>query len=128
MRFAERFGGWLAVALLGLGLGFAGDAFAQAEACKDDVAKFCSSVQPGGQRVVQCLNKNKGQLSAPCKARMAKMEQQLKGVGQACADDVHTLCAGVHSGGGRIAACLKQHEDKVSTECKSKIGEAKQKK
>lgn len=35
-----------------------------------------------------------------------------------CADDLQKLCAGVQPGGGRIIACLKQHKDSLSAQCK----------
>ncbi len=44
----------------------------------------------------------------------------------ACAGDVHTLCAGIQPGGGRIIACLKQHPDQVSNQCKQAIVKARQ--
>jgi Cysteine rich repeat len=40
---------------------------------------------------------------------------------QACRADVQSLCAGVEPGGGRIAACLKENQAKVSAECKAQI-------
>jgi hypothetical protein len=42
----------------------------------------------------------------------------------ACAQDVQKLCANVPSGGGRIIACLKQHQDQVSDGCKQAIAKA----
>jgi hypothetical protein len=35
-----------------------------------------------------------------------------------CTADVQRLCAGVQPGGGRIIACLKQHQDALSDQCK----------
>jgi hypothetical protein len=40
----------------------------------------------------------------------------------ACADDAQKLCSGVQPGGGRILACLKQHEDSLSGKCKQAAG------
>ena len=42
----------------------------------------------------------------------------------ACASDMQKLCAGVPSGGGRIIACLKQHQAEVSDGCKQAIVKA----
>lgn len=37
---------------------------------------------------------------------------------QACAADVHTLCAGVLPGGGRIKKCIVEKHDQLSDACK----------
>src|SRR5271170_4368341 len=35
-----------------------------------------------------------------------------------CTDDAKKLCADVQPGGGRILACLKDHKDSLSDQCK----------
>ena len=35
-----------------------------------------------------------------------------------CTADVQRLCANVQPGGGRILACLRQHKDALSDQCK----------
>jgi Cysteine rich repeat len=40
----------------------------------------------------------------------------------ACRADASAHCAGTRPGGGRIAACLKQHEAQLSPDCKAQIG------
>lgn len=42
----------------------------------------------------------------------------------ACRADIEQLCASVQPGGGRIAQCLREHQDRVSAGCKSAISEA----
>lgn len=44
----------------------------------------------------------------------------------ACAQDAQKLCANVPAGGGRIIACLKQHQDQVSDGCKQAVAKAMQ--
>jgi hypothetical protein len=41
-------------------------------ACKADVEKLCSGVQPGGGRIIGCLKQNEAQVSASCKDAVAK--------------------------------------------------------
>lgn len=39
---------------------------AQREACKADYEQFCKGTMPGGGRVLACLSKQGGKLSAAC--------------------------------------------------------------
>jgi hypothetical protein len=41
-----------------------------------------------------------------------------------CMADVQKLCAGVQPGGGRILACLKEHKDSLSDQCKQAAQQA----
>lgn len=54
----------------------------------------------------------------------AQSGQAAADVRAACAQDVQKLCANVPSGGGRILACLKQHQDQVSDGCKQAVAKA----
>jgi hypothetical protein len=39
-----------------------------------------------------------------------------------CSDDAARLCAGVQPGGGRVIACLQQHKDALSNQCRQAAG------
>lgn len=41
-------------------------------ACKEDVAKLCKWVVPGGGRIIKCLFKNEDKLSEACKLELNK--------------------------------------------------------
>jgi hypothetical protein len=41
---------------------------------------------------------------------------------QVCRADARKLCAGVHPSGGRIAACLRENESKLSSPCQAQVG------
>ena len=97
----------------------------EAQPCKADVEKFCQGVQPGGGRIAACLKQHKDEVSPACKSRIAQAEKRLKEVHQACEDDIMSFCAGVEPGDGRVAKCLKAHQDQLSAECKGAIGKAK---
>ena len=89
--------------------------------CSDDVAKFCKDVQPGGGRIAQCLKQHDQELSLACKQHAAEVKKRGKEFRAACEDDVLKLCKDVQHGGGRIANCLKQHEQELTPDCKAKI-------
>jgi hypothetical protein len=42
-------------------------------------------------------------------------------VRQACASDARALCSGVKPGGGRTAACMREHTDKLSQNCRQAL-------
>ena len=44
-------------------------------ACRADYQRLCRGVFPGGGRILQCLHDKAAQVSEPCKAAIAKAEQ-----------------------------------------------------
>jgi hypothetical protein len=42
------------------------------EACKADYQTFCSGIQPGGGRILECLKQNFPKLSPDCQAALEK--------------------------------------------------------
>jgi hypothetical protein len=47
-----------------------------AQACHDDVLKFCKDVQPGGGRIAGCLREHRSELSPECQERWLKPRKQ----------------------------------------------------
>ncbi len=47
--------------------------------CKEDVARLCAGVQPGGGRILQCLKAHKEEMSVGCAQGLATMK---KGMGK----------------------------------------------
>jgi hypothetical protein len=48
------------------------------QACKADAAKFCSDVQHGGGRMMQCFKAHKDELSDGCKSALVQMRAEHK--------------------------------------------------
>jgi Cysteine rich repeat len=50
-----------------------GEAVAKFQAaCGQDLRRFCTGVQPGEGRIIQCLMARRGELSAPCRSVLAQ--------------------------------------------------------
>lgn len=93
-------------------------------ACRSDAQKFCKDIQPGGGRIALCLKQHESELSSGCRERIVEAQEEGKELGAACKPDAEKLCQGVQPGRGRVASCLKQHQDQLSGECREKIAEA----
>ncbi|MDA8137082.1 MAG: cysteine rich repeat-containing protein [Desulfobacteraceae bacterium] len=121
----------LVVAFLGLSLWLTPNASAEEKPathpCSTDVSQFCKDVQPGGGRIAGCLKQHESELTPECKAHIQASAKRWKDVHETCKDDVEKLCSGIKPGGGRIAKCLKTHENEVSQECKDSIAKARKK-
>jgi TolB-like protein len=87
-------------------------------ACRSDVKSLCGNVEPGGGRIVACLNRNEAKLSPACREARERQRAVAQERNRACRPDVQRLCRDVQPGGGRILACLKQHTADLSDECK----------
>ncbi len=48
-------------------------------------------------------------------------------VDKPCVADAEKLCKGVQPGDGRVARCMKEHENELSPGCKENIGKLKEK-
>jgi len=84
--------------------------------CKEDVAAFCESVQPGGGRLYRCLWEHEGELSVSCRARMNEIRTT---GGAECKEDIAKFCASVPQAKGLLAKCLEQHRNELSDACKA---------
>jgi hypothetical protein len=90
--------------------------------CTSDVGRFCSSVQPGGGRVLKCLSQHSADLSERCEAqldRFAEAREKLLTIQKACKADTESLCGTGPLDATRLIACLQTNEAKLSPECKA---------
>jgi len=92
-----------------------------ARPCRDDAAKLCQGMKPGGGAIAKCLKEHSSELSPACKDNIAKAKEKIKEVKEACEGDAKKLCKDEKPGGGRILKCLKQHEGELSAECKAQM-------
>ena len=76
---SQRF---LAASLISLSLvaSTTSSAFAQSEAmalCKEDVARLCPGVAPGGGKIIACLKQHKMEMSVGCAKALQAMKAKM---------------------------------------------------
>ncbi|WP_372395938.1 cysteine rich repeat-containing protein [Azospirillum sp. HJ39] len=49
-----------------------------AQACRADGQRLCNGVQPGGGRILACLNQQIERVSVPCRDALAALPQQAR--------------------------------------------------
>ena len=107
------------------GWGRAEDPAPADDPCADDVRQFCSNVQLGGNRLIDCMQRNRARLSPACSARIDANREKAKALivefGRSCRMDVDRYCPGVDPGGGRVIGCLHQHQLDLSKPCQAEM-------
>ena len=95
---------------------------AQDMPCTKEIEAFCSDVQVGGGRILECLKKNDAMLSPSCVHRMRDLEAAFSGPLSVCRDDWAAYCYHPRaSGGENIQQCLLANQAKVSTACQKAL-------
>ena len=113
------------------------------QSCRADYEANCSSVPPGGQASLQCLQQHLAQLSPPCRSAVAALpggageaanpakpaeqpaqlspRQKSSLMRRSCSADYRSYCAGVQPGGGRALQCLAENRERLSPTCRSAL-------
>ena len=112
-------------ALLAAGAG--ASARAADDACQADVDRLCAGIPKGGGRIAACLKANEAQVSPACKQELASVRRKVKEVGEACADDIQSLCADVKPGGGNVLRCLNASYFSLTPGCQEIMKGAREK-
>jgi hypothetical protein len=89
----------------------AGSAFAadSPQACRADARKLCAGTQPGGGRMLACLQEHEAELSPDCRAALPALQR--------CAKEMQSVCG--DSGRRGLRECVRKNADKLSPECRS---------
>lgn len=107
----------------------------QQGACQADMEKLCGNHKGDRQAMKACLQQNKDNFSAECKAqrekfRAGKAERNAKRakVMEVCANDVQKLCPQANQPGAKKNAsfhCLRLNREKLSPGCQAALPEKK---
>lgn len=71
----------LSAAMFLSGGAHAADSMNPREACREDAKNFCSGIQPGGGRIMDCLWDHYKDISDDCYSALQKMESRRKSQG-----------------------------------------------
>jgi hypothetical protein len=103
------------------------------EVCGQDMQQFCSAVQPGGGRLLQCLSSHGGAVSVTCRNLLARIPAATVTAASAggdtratggtfrtsCGPDVQRLCATAAKENNGVFKCLTSQRTQLSASCKS---------
>lgn len=122
------------------------------QSCRADYQAHCSSVPSGGSASLACLQENAASLSRPCQQALAAVSGGASSAGtaatapkqgtaprpqmsprdelaltrRACGEDYRLQCSGIRPGGGRAIACLEDHQESLSRQCRAALQSARQ--
>eukprot|EP00884_Botryococcus_braunii_P009910 jgi/Botrbrau1/18920/Bobra.177_2s0074.1 len=96
---------------------------------KDDAAKLCTAEDPTDPgAILPCLRRQNRRISKPCAEEVFKTQLEAAkdfrtdaNLYAACGSDARALCADVKAGEGRIQACLRDQQAKLSWECQEEL-------
>lgn len=82
------------------------------QACGADLRRHCSGVQPGGGRMLACLQQQGPQLSAACRDQLPLMAS--------CRDEASRLCGDDQASSWR--RCMQARSEQFSAACRQLAG------
>ena len=98
--------------------------------CEMDAKKFCSTVNPGEGRLLNCALAHEDQISNDCAealfdayVELGDRVNNLQFAVDACEADIEETCGSVEAGEGRIAQCLIDNKAKISEPCQDAVAE-----
>ena len=96
--------------------------------CEKELNSYCSQVTPGEGRLALCMMAHEDKISDTCFSSIFEfvdgIELGLSNLWRAadvCENDIEKNCASVQPGEGRIAQCLIEKKDMISTPCKAEL-------
>ncbi len=92
--------------------------------CSKEIKAYCSSVTPGGGRLVSCAKAHEDKLSSECIYAINRagywldfLGRTLTYVASQCAADALKYCPGVKLGEERVLNCLRENKASLNKYC-----------
>ena len=92
----------------------------QMHPCVEDIEKNCKDIKPCEGHIVSCLKEHESKLSVECKKKIEELNKEIEDVKVNCGKDIDRFCKGIQPGGGRVAKCLREHNQELSERCRRK--------
>jgi Putative metallopeptidase len=97
-------------------------------ACSDDLKKFCSTVTPGDERLMLCIQAYEDQVSHQCDYALFEASRNLNRaldrisrIADVCWNDIEKYCSHLPEGGWRIAQCLASQRMILTPTCQTQM-------
>ncbi len=115
----------LALLCLPHGAAYAQDPVQEAlKGCSNEISSYCSTVTPGGGRLVSCAKAHEDKLSTGCKYAINRagywvryLADTLQYVAIQCEADAVKFCPNVKLGEARVLNCLAANRAKLNRYC-----------
>jgi hypothetical protein len=88
-----------------------------AHACKADREKLCPGMQPGDEKMHECMKQHEAELSPECVAERKERQEAWKKVQASCKADEEKFCADAGKERGAKAKCLESHTAELAPAC-----------
>jgi len=91
--------------------------------CAETVTRYCKDVVPGGGRLMKCLNEHRDDQSIACRDWVEDQQKSVNDLIAACPEEIATLCSVDPTDKIRIYLCLQGNYTSLRLDCRSKLGE-----
>jgi len=98
--------------------------------CSKEIESYCSSVTPGGGRLVSCAKAHEDKLSSECTYSINRagywldsMARTLSYVASQCGADATKYCSDVKMGEERVLNCLAENKENLNKYCAVALGD-----
>lgn len=93
--------------------------------CAEDMKKYCSSVSPGGGRLLQCYEQQKKNMSAECVAWAESLKKNAVEVKAACKAETDMSCNSEKGDPFAMLNCIQANYTRLSQKCIDKLNQFK---
>jgi hypothetical protein len=89
--------------------------------CVADLGKLCPGVEPGDNRLRECMREHIRDVSYPCLVALAKFAEVRRTLNGECTAHLQQQCGNVERGGGQFGACVRFAVVSLSDNCKGVV-------